>query len=203
MKGFILAAGRGKRLYPMTRPVSKLLPPVYDKPLIYSPLSVLMQAGVREVLILVLPGGIPAFPILLEGGATDISIQYDIQTVARDIADAMLISEDFLGEDSVCPVLRDNIFHFPALSVTLMEAASQKFRATTFGYDVDDSGPLGVVEFGAEGRAISIEEKPQNPKSHYILIVPVLYYYDHTVISIAKALTPSARGERKPEGELL
>lgn len=194
MKGVILAAGRGTRLYPMTRPVCKPLLPVYDKPLIYYPLSVLMQAGLRETLIIVPPGEVPTFEALLGDGASlGMHIQYAIQPAARGIADALLIAEDFLAGDSACLVLGDNIFHSPTLPAALKQAAVQREGATVFGYWVQDPRPFGVVEFDAQGKAISIEEKPKAPRSHYI--VPGLYFYDQEVISIARGLTPSARGE--------
>ena len=193
MKGIILAAGRGTRLYPMTRPVCKPLLPVYDKPLIYYPLSVLMQAGIHEVLIIVPPGEEGTFASLLgDGKHLGMDIRYAVQPVARGIADALLIGEDFLAGDDVCLALGDNIFHSPTLPAALKRAAAQNHGATVFGYYVDDPRPFGVVEFDANGRAISIEEKPQHPKSNYI--IPGLYFYDHTVLSIAKSLTPSARG---------
>lgn len=194
MKGIILAAGRGTRLYPMTRPVCKPLLPIYDKPLIYYPLSVLMQAGIREVLIIVPPGEEDTFQALLgDGSQLGMKISFAIQPVARGIADALLIGEEFLGGDSVCLALGDNIFHAPSLPTSLKQAAAGNRGATVFGYYVEDPRPFGVVEFDENGRAISIEEKPQNPKSNYI--IPGLYFYDSTVIDIAKGLTPSARGE--------
>lgn len=194
MKGIILAAGRGTRLYPMTRPVCKPLLPVYDKPLIYYPLSVLMQAGISEVLIIVPPGEEGTFSALLgDGGQLGMRISYAVQPVARGIADALLIGEEFLAGDSVCLALGDNIFHSPSLPGALKRAAAGNRGATVFGYYVDDPRPFGVVEFDETGRAISIEEKPKVPKSNYI--IPGLYFYDSSVISIARGLTPSARGE--------
>ena len=163
MKGIVLAAGKGTRLYPMTLPVCKPLLPVYDKPLIYYPVSVLM------------------------------SISYAVQTVPRGIADAMLVGADFIGDDSVCLVLGDNIFHQERLPALLKQAAEQQAGATVFGYYVEDPRPFGVVEFGPDGMARSIEEKPQNPRSNYI--IPGLYFYDNQVIEIARRLKPSARGE--------
>jgi len=178
----------------MTIPVCKPLLPVYDKPLIYYPLSVLMQAGIRETLIIVPPGEIPSFFALLgDGSELGIRLRYEVQPVARGIADALLIAEDFLGGDSVCLVLGDNIFHSPTLPQALKRAAAQEKGATIFGYYVDDPRPFGVVEFDGEGRAISIEEKPREPRSNYI--VPGLYFYDRQVISIARGLKPSQRGE--------
>lgn len=194
MKGIILAAGRGTRLYPMTRPVCKPLLPVYDKPLIYYPLSVLMQAGVSEVLIIVPPGEEATFSALLgDGSHLGMRIEYAVQPVARGIADALLIGADFLKGDDVCLALGDNIFHSVSLPAALKQAAAGNRGATVFGYYVDDPRPFGVVEFDESGRAISIEEKPQNPKSNYI--IPGLYFYSGDVIGVARNLTPSARGE--------
>lgn len=194
MKGIILAAGRGTRLYPMTRPVCKPLLPVYDKPLIYYPLAALMQAGIREVLIIVPPGEEDTFRALLgDGSHLGMEIAYAVQPVARGIADALLIGADFLAGDSVCLALGDNIFHAPSFPAVLKQAAGGGCGATVFGCYVDDPRPFGVVEFDAAGKAISIEEKPQNPKSNYI--IPGLYFYDGSVIDIARGLTPSARGE--------
>ncbi len=194
MKGIILAAGRGTRLYPMTRPVCKPLLPVYDKPLIYYPLSVLIQAGIREVLVIVPPGEADTFTSLLgDGSQLGMSIQYTVQPVARGIADALLIGGEFLGGDDVCLVLGDNIFWALDLEQTLQRAARENRGGTVFGCRVDNPRPFGVVEFDATGRAISIEEKPQHPKSNYI--VPGLYFYTSEALSIAGRLTPSARGE--------
>ena len=194
MKGIILAAGRGTRLYPMTLPVCKPLLPVYDKPLIYYPLSVLISAGIRDVLIIVPPGEEGTFSALLgDGSQLGMHISYAVQSVARGIADALLIGADFLAGDSVCLALGDNIFHSPSLTAALKKAAAGNRGGTVFGYYVDDPRPFGVVEFDEQGRAVSIEEKPQNPKSNYI--IPGLYFYDSSVISIARGLTPSARGE--------
>lgn len=194
MKGIVLAAGRGTRLYPMTRPVCKPLLPVFDKPLIYYPLSALVQAGISEVLIIVPPGEIPVFEALLgDGRQLGMSISYSVQPVARGIADALLIGEEFLAGDDAALVLGDNIFYAASLSETLKWAVRHNEGATVFGYYVEDPRPFGVVEFDADGRAISIEEKPRQPKSHYI--IPGLYFYDNTVIDIAKHLKPSARGE--------
>ncbi|MCD8144553.1 MAG: glucose-1-phosphate thymidylyltransferase RfbA [Oscillospiraceae bacterium] len=194
MKGIILAAGKGTRLYPMTLPTCKPLLPVYDKPLIYYSLSVLMQAGISDVMIIIPPDEEPSFTALLgDGSQLGIHISYAVQKVARGIADAMLIGKDFVGSDSVCLVLGDNIFYHPELTKTLMEARKHPTGATVFGYYVDDPRPFGVVEFDESGKAISIEEKPRYPKSNYI--IPGLYFYDNQVIDIAEHLTPSARGE--------
>ena len=194
MKGIVLAAGKGTRLYPMTKPVSKPLLPVYDKPLIYYPISVLMQAGIREIMVIVPPGETQTFTALMgDGSQYGVSIAYAEQPVPRGIADALLIGRDFVGQDSVCLVLGDNIFYAPTLSSTLKKAAQSNQGATVFGYWVEDPRPFGVVEFDKEGRAISIEEKPRYPKSNYI--IPGLYFYDHQVMEIAARLKPSARGE--------
>lgn len=194
MKGIVLAAGKGTRLYPMTKPVSKPLLPVYDKPLIYYPIAILMQAGIREILVIVPPGDTSSFEALLgDGSQFGVEISYAEQPVARGIADALLIGQKFVGNDRVCLVLGDNIFYAPTLASTLKRAASNVRGATVFGYWVEDPRPFGVVEFDKEGRAISIEEKPRYPKSNYI--IPGLYFYDHQVMDIARSLKPSARGE--------
>ena len=194
MKGIILAAGRGTRLYPMTRPVCKPLLPVYDKPLIYYPLAVLMQAGIRDVLVIVPPGEVDTFAALLgDGSQLGMNIQYTVQPVARGIADALLIGRDFVDGDDVCLVLGDNIFWSPNFQQLLKQAADNNQGATVFGCYVDDPRPFGVVEFDENGKAISIEEKPRHPKSNYI--VPGLYFYDGQAMDIAANLTPSARGE--------
>ena len=194
MKGIILAAGRGTRLYPMTRPVCKPLLPVYDKPLIYYPLSVLIQAGIRDVLVIVPPGEEGTFYTLLRDGMQlGMSIHYTVQPVARGIADALLIGKEFLDGDDVCLVLGDNIFWSHDLGGILKKAAANNKGATVFGCRVDDPRPFGVVEFGPDGKAISIEEKPEHPKSNYI--VPGLYFYTADAMDIAAGLTPSARGE--------
>lgn len=194
MKGIVLAAGKGTRLYPMTKPVCKPLLPVYDKPLIYYPIAILMQAGISDILIIVPPGEKATFAALLEnGGQFGLKITYDEQPVARGIADALLIGQSFVGDDRVCLVLGDNIFYAPRLAATLKRAAEQRDGATVFGYWVEDPRPFGVVEFDETGRAISIEEKPRRPKSNYI--IPGLYFYDRQVMEIARNLKPSARGE--------
>lgn len=194
MKGIILAAGRGTRLYPMTRPVCKPLLPVYDKPLLYYPLSVLIQAGIRDVLVIVPPGEEGTFYTLLRDGMQlGMSIHYTIQPVARGIADALLIGKEFLDGDDVCLVLGDNIFWSPELGEMLKRAAADNQGATVFGCRVDDPRPFGVVEFGPDGKAISIEEKPEHPRSNYI--VPGLYFYDSQALEIAADLAPSPRGE--------
>ena len=194
MKGIVLAAGKGTRLYPMTKPVCKPLLPVYDKPLIYYPIAILMQAGISDILVIVPPGEIETFEALLgDGSQYGTRISFAEQPVARGIADALLIGQSFVGNDRVCLVLGDNIFYAPALAATLKRAAANDRGATVFGYWVEDPRPFGVVEFDKDGRAISIEEKPRYPKSNYI--VPGLYFYDHQVMEIARHLKPSARGE--------
>lgn len=195
MKGIILAAGKGTRLYPMTRPVCKPLLPIYDKPMIYYPLAVLLQAGIRDVLIITPPDEErTAFERLLgDGSQLGISISYAVQPVARGIADALIIGEDFLQGDDVCLVLGDNLFFSPQFRDQLAQAQQNKSGATIFGYQVDDPRAFGVVEFDAEGNVLSLEEKPKKPKSNYI--VPGLYFYDSNAIEIAKGLKPSARGE--------
>ncbi len=194
MKGIVLAAGKGTRLYPMTKPVCKPLLPVYDKPLIYYPLAVLMQAGISDILVIVPPGEEAAFTALLGNGHQfGLNIYYTVQTVARGIADALLIAESFARGDQVCLVLGDNIFHALTLERTLKRAAQSNTGATVFGYWVENPSPFGVVEFDETGRAISIEEKPKHPKSNYI--IPGLYFYDQQAMEIAHGLKPSARGE--------
>lgn len=195
MKGIILAAGKGTRLYPMTRPVCKPLLPIYDKPMIYYPLAVLLQAGIRDVLIITPPDGEKlAFEKLLgDGSQLGISISYEVQPVARGIADALIIGEKFLQGDDVCLVLGDNLFFSPHFKEQLAQAQENRSGATIFGYKVEDPRAFGVVEFDADGNVLSLEEKPKNPKSNYI--VPGLYFYDGKAIEIAKGLTPSARGE--------
>ena len=194
MKGIVLAAGKGTRLYPMTKPVCKPLLPVYDKPLIYYPIAILMQAGISDILVIVPPGEIETFEALLgDGSQYGTRISFAEQPVARGIADALLIGQSFVGNDRVCLVLGDNIFYAPTLAATLKRAAANDRGATVFGYWVEDPRPFGVVEFDKDGRAISIEEKPRYPKSNYI--VPGLYLYDHQVMEIARHLKPSARGE--------
>ena len=194
VKGIVLAAGKGTRLYPMTKPVSKPLLPVYDKPLIYYPIAILMQAGISDIMVIVPPGETDTFQALLgDGSQYGLKITFAEQPVARGIADALLIGREFVGEDRVCLVLGDNIFYAPSLGETLKAAAANCSGATVFGYWVEDPRPFGVVEFGADGRAISIEEKPRYPKSNYI--IPGLYFYDNRVVEFAKNLKPSARGE--------
>ena len=194
MKGIVLAAGKGTRLYPMTKPVCKPLLPVYDKPLIYYPIAILMQAGISEILVIVPPNETATFTALLgDGSQYGLKISYAEQSVPRGIADALLIGQEFVGDDRVCLVLGDNMFYAPTLGATLKKAAASPAAATVFGYYVEDPRPFGVVEFDKNGKAISIEEKPRYPKSNYI--VPGLYFYDQQVMEIARALKPSARGE--------
>lgn len=194
MKGIILAAGKGTRLYPITLPVCKPLLPVYDKPMIYYPLSVLMTAGIRDILVIVPPDDMQPFVDLLgDGSQLGIHITYREQKVQRGIADAFLIGEEFIGDDSVCLALGDNIFYGPAFRRKLRQAMNHTEGAAIFGYYVADPRAFGVVEIDRNGKAISIEEKPDRPKSNYI--VPGLYFYDNRVVDAAKKVQPSARGE--------
>lgn len=195
MKGIILAAGRGSRLYPMTRPVCKPLLPVYDKPMIYYPLAVLMQAGIRDIMIIIPPSEEgPFYRLLGNGSKWGVNISYEVQEVPRGIADAFLVAEHFIGNDSVCLVLGDNIFHSPNIEQIMSNAGKINQKgATVFGYYVEDPRAFGVVEFDENGNALSIEEKPRFPKSNYI--IPGIYFYDNQVIEIAHSLKPSARGE--------
>ncbi len=194
MKGIILAAGKGSRLYPMTRPVCKPLLPVYDKPMIYYPLAVLMQAGIRDILVIIPPGEEgPFYRLLGSGGRLGVNITYEVQDVARGIADALLIGEQFIGSDRVCLVLGDNIFYSLDFENYLNQAISCENGACVFGYYVNNPRAFGVVEFDENGVAVSIEEKPRFPKSNYI--IPGLYFYDNSVMDIARNLKPSARGE--------
>ena len=185
MKGIILAAGKGSRLYPMTRPVCKPLLPVYDKPMVYYPLAVLLQAGIRDILIIIPPGEEgPFYRLLGSGGRFGVNITYEVQEVARGIADALLIGEQFIGKDDVCLVLGDNIFYSPFFEDYLNRALALGEGACVFGHYVNDPRAFGVVEFDEAGNAVSIEEKPRYPKSNYI--IPGLYFYDNDTLSAAK-----------------
>ena len=199
MKGIILAGGKGSRLYPMTKAVSKPIIPIYDKPMVYYPLSVLLMAGIRDIMLITAPPDVDSYKRLLgDGSQFGIKIEYGVQHMARGIADAFLIAEDFIAGERCCLILGDNLFYGATLEEHLREAVARTEGATVFGYPVKNPRAFGVVEFDKDFNVVSIEEKPQQPKSRYA--VPGLYFYDENAVALAKTLKPSARGELEITG---
>ena len=199
MKGIILAGGKGSRLYPMTKSISKPLLPIYDKPMVYYPLSVLLMAGIRDIMLITAPPDVDSYKRLLgDGSQFGIKIEYGVQHVARGIADAFLIAEEFIAGERCCLILGDNLFYGATLEEHLREAVARTEGATVFGYPVKNPRAFGVVEFDKDFNVVSIEEKPQQPKSRYA--VPGLYFYDENAVALAKTLKPSARGELEITG---